>query len=337
MSHTELLLGQISKTIINCATGSAFQDLPIVCQDGTFLWSRLFLGACSNVVKDALSSLPTGDDPVIILPGLPVSMVKNTLLATILSTGQLTDEEIKVAQCLHFNSLTAGRNEDERGNVEEPSLKCQSCSLQFSRKLHFERHVAGHMKTTQFVCDQCGKIFYHEDNLKLHQRYHDDIKNIVPCPHCQTPLGGHRALRAHIDTLHAPRVPCPLCDRSFKKKILLRHIRSKHSEDPVDKMSLRKTLSKIRTKVLNSSEIRSSKVPQAKPTSNSTEASDAVQDLIDGQKKRVKCDSCDKTFANIYIAKSHSQRAHFQKLSEKTMSCSICEKKFGGTPSRLAR
>ena len=63
----------------------------------------------------------------------------------------------------------------------------------------------------------------------------------------------------------------------------------------------------------------------------------AVEDLIQNQQKRVKCNNCDKTFSNPYIAKYHNEKVHLKLKSKNTLSCSVCEKKFVGPPSRLAR
>ena len=67
------------------------------------------------------------------------------------------------------------------------------------------------------------------------------------------------------------------------------------------------------------------------------DTSNAVEDLIENQQKRIQCEHCDKTFSNQYIAKYHNEKVHLKIKSKNVLSCSACEKKFVGPPSRLAR
>ncbi len=104
----------------------------------------------------------------------------------------------------------------------------KDCGMMFQRKLHFERHTASHSKTNLFVCDQCGKIFYHIDNLKQNQKYHEDVTKIFDCPQCDHKCNGQRALKCHIDTHHTSRIPCQFCGKLLKKRLLPRHLRAIH-------------------------------------------------------------------------------------------------------------
>ena len=104
----------------------------------------------------------------------------------------------------------------------------------------------------------------------------------------------------------------------------------------IPKTNLRKTLELL----TNQNESPINKTPKKK-TQNQPDTSvldtNAVEDLIENQQKRVRCENCNKTFSNQYIAKYHNEKVHLKLKSKNVLSCSVCEKKFVGPPSRLAR
>ena len=46
------------------------------------------------------------------------------------------------------------------------------------------------------------------------------------------------------------------------------------------------------------------------------DTSNAVEDLIENQQKRIQCENCDKTFSNQYIAKYHNEKVHLKMKSK---------------------
>ena len=104
-------------------------------------------------------------------------------------------------------------------------------------------------------------------------------------------------------------------------------MRAKHGEDSSGSRKKAGLLTNRRIRRLSAS---------LTPTSKTTK--DAIDELIECQNRRIKCTSCDQTFANRYIAKYHHQKVHLKLQKKGTiLSCSVCEKKFIGPPSRLAR
>lgn len=295
-----------------------FCDLPVICQDGVFYWSSFLLASSSKSMKKMLLK---EDEPCLILPDFPKNSVQETLIKTLKSDEIVSHEYFPILELFSF---------DQQKQEPQKEFKCSQlgCNAQFQRLRHFQRHIASHAKSSQFVCELCGKVFFHEDNLALHMRYHEDISTIHTCPHCQYDFNGRRALQSHIADHHAPLISCPVCKKSLKKRLLLRHIRSKH---PVNvKGNLRKTLAALPA----ASGMENATKVKKRPPEN---VRNAVEDLIESQQKRVPCPHCEKSFANQYIAKSHLERVHLRLRSQKELSCAVCEKKFVGPPSRLAR
>ena len=127
-------------------------------------------------------------------------------------------------------------------------------------------------------------------------------------------------MQCHMTDYHTSKEQCTLCKKLVKRRFLPRHMKLIHPNMELEP----------RTK--NASKSKN----QDRGTLND-KSSDAVQDLIENQMKRIKCANCDKTFANSYNAKYHNERTHLKIEPTTYLSCSVCEKKFKGPPSRLAR
>ena len=297
---------------------SNFLDLVIHCQDGQFLWSKFLLAASSKFLCKTLSSV-LNEEPVLFLPQFEREYVHNFLLKSVIESPEPRIDDVSdlvIYQMLGFHCSSSEKVLPKTGK----SLVCgeDNCTQVFQRQRDLQRHRSTkHSKEKRFVCDQCGKVFFHLDNLNLHIRYHQDLQQIHQCSFCQEEFHGYRALQTHIEDHHTAPVPCPVCQKMFKKRRLLRHMRAKHGEDGMKRDHQKRTFKKIKPR----------NVPEK----------DAIDELIEGQNKRVKCSSCDQTFANRYIAKYHHQKVHLKQQKGTTLSCSVCEKKFVGPPSRLAR
>lgn len=174
------------------------------------------MASASNMMKSVLSQNQDSEEVTILMPGISKDSVQMVLSNLVNMRQDFQDVDASIVELFAFD-------------FPKGMLKCtfEGCTAEFQRKLHLQRHQASHSKERQFVCDQCGKVFYHEDNLRLHMRYHNDLMTAHTCPHCQYVFYGRRALQSHIDDHHAPLVPCPVCDKSVKKRFLLRHLRSR--------------------------------------------------------------------------------------------------------------
>ncbi|XP_046663214.1 longitudinals lacking protein, isoforms A/B/D/L-like [Homalodisca vitripennis] len=60
------------------------------------------------------------------------------------------------------------------------------------------------VESSQFRCDQCGKVYKHKCNLLTHRRYECGTEPRFPCPFCpyrakrRTHLKGHCALKHKV-------------------------------------------------------------------------------------------------------------------------------------------
>ena len=327
------LLLQIHELMqMNPKSFSSIFDLEIICSDGIVHWNQFLMAALSSMMRNIMKN----EDEFfsLILPDVSTSSVRSALEQSVnpnhgnqnmSEDNQYIFKLIKVDSSFEPCKLL-DKFEPQLESGSKKVFKCDfdSCSAKFVRRIHLERHQTKHKinQLNEKLCDLCGKVFYHDDNLKLHIRYHQDIEKNYSCTICQKTFKGRRSLHCHMSDCHASKDQCPICKRLIKRRFLPRHMRIKHPNE------------RVRTRDIETTTIKNKDLSKS-----NNQSSDAVQDLIENQMKRIKCPNCEKTFSNQYNAKYHNERAHLKLESNTTnlLSCSVCEKKFKGPPSRLAR
>ena len=163
-------------------------DLEIICSDGTFLWNQFLMAAFSKTLGDVMKN--QDDLFSIIVPDLSIASVKSILHKSLYPNHEdpsvLSDEDrmtFKLLTPQQYDSVDLSEQlelQGESNSVQEKNIfKCdfENCTAKFVRRLHLERHQSIHVRNSSFekLCDLCGKVFYHEDYLKLHLR---SLKNL---------------------------------------------------------------------------------------------------------------------------------------------------------------
>ena len=339
---------------------SSLFDFEIICYDGTIYWNQFLMASISSTLSSVMKD---HDDMVfsLVLPDFPTSSIRSLLEQSLSIDHEheiLTEEELMVFNLLSDTQCWAkfeknvqfkeaalfpskAKINDLRGSSVTRGLELEDqklfpcniggCSAQFSRRLHLERHQStkhNKNKSTEKLCDSCGKVFFHSDSLKLHMKYHQDVGKNYSCLSCNEIFKGRRALQCHIKDHHTNKQACGICKKLIKKRFLPKHMRLKHSTTLVSSAEKRKGVA-VKNKQRTESVFT--------PVNDTTTSEDAVQDLIENQLKRVKCPNCDKTFTDRYNAKYHNEKVHLNISPSSNLSCSVCEKKFNGPASRLAR
>ncbi|XP_047542753.1 zinc finger protein ZFP2-like [Vanessa atalanta] len=147
--------------------------------------------------------------------------------------------------------------------------QCDLCTSSFVYATQLTKHMQSVHERKDYYCVECDIMFKSMDNLKQHlkraKRHRDSSSYKHQCPHCEqrfisaSTLATHRsaahgadkparcaqcarryssadALRGHRRRAHAPphdALPCPLCDRVFSRKYVLRvHMRTHTGERP---------------------------------------------------------------------------------------------------------
>ncbi|KAJ8714291.1 hypothetical protein PYW08_007911 [Mythimna loreyi] len=112
--------------------------------------------------------------------------------------------------------------------------ECPTCPKTFSRKSHLEDHVKSHSESRTFVCDICGKGSKSGAALRMHLRTHGARR--LPCVQCGARFKRRGELRAHV-AVHTGERPhaCP-CGKSFRLRTQLTAHTRVHQKAQLDQM-----------------------------------------------------------------------------------------------------
>lgn len=53
----------------------------------------------------------------------------------------------------------------------------------------------------------------------------------LQCSQCDKTLNGRRALKLHVDSVHAAKLECQFCKKKMAKRLLKRHLTRKHKDE----------------------------------------------------------------------------------------------------------
>ena len=109
-------------------------------------------------------------------------------------------------------------------------LKCEYCEKTFKVKLDLHNHVKTvHLLENVFKCETCGMEYRRKIALQQHQAIHSDVYNF-PCQKCDKKFKLRTVLLKHVQTVHAEAsLECEHCFKMFHARYkLLDHIENVH-------------------------------------------------------------------------------------------------------------
>lgn len=200
----------------------------------------------------------------------------------------------------------------------ERPYTCDQCGKSYTQVPHLKRHIATAHEgkklppqikkdsKIEIICGYCGKVFYNEQNLKIHERIHTGDKP-YKCDMCEKSFTQSSSLSTHKKGVHCsesePRISCDICKRTYKTTNSLRtHIYLDHKIK--DKVSLEcsacsKTFSTSQNLLRHMREVHE-------------------------KVKLVSCEICHKHFSNKWVLTQH-MAVH---TGKKAYKCDVCEKAF---------
>ena len=136
-----------------------------------------------------------------------------------------SEKKLEIHKCPLDPEVMAER---ERENLEQ--VQCNVCQ-EMVGKLDLNKHIKdNHTEEKSFPCSLCPAVFKDNRGLKFHSEKHSG--NVEKCPICDRVFQGKMLLKRHIKRTHnmAERYHCNQCEKSYKNKQGLQtHIDMVHS------------------------------------------------------------------------------------------------------------
>ncbi|XP_030841610.1 zinc finger protein 37-like [Strongylocentrotus purpuratus] len=121
----------------------------------------------------------------------------------------------------------------ERHNDKSKLIECKTCGKTLTSKQSLERHINDvHIKQIKYICDLCGKRLYTNSEIKFHLESHN-IESAFKCEECGKGFLLDNQLKIHKKRVHssAGHCRCEVCGSAFKSQANLKqHNLTVHSE-----------------------------------------------------------------------------------------------------------
>lgn len=198
----------------------------------------------------------------------------------------------------YIHPPTAHQSETVNMKVNESHSFSQSMK-KISKSITRKRHQQIPKIRRAFVCGECEKRFFNEDQLAAHQKKHTGLRRF-PCSKCEKIFHERRNLHRHERRHKGERLfPCTECGKSFTEKTnLLQHQRIHTGVKPFKCNECEKSFNQ-KSNLLQHQSIHTGVRP-------------------------FHCTGCEKSFGY----KSHLLKHQQMHTGEKPFHCTQCEKRF---------
>ena len=178
--------------------------------------------------------------------------------------------------------------------AHDKKIECDTCENSFINFKTYQKHLMTHIN---YTCEECAECFPSKAQLSSHEsRIHGRSEEGNPCPHCAKQVND---LKAHIYAIHeAELMICSKCDyRTRNKQSLKQHFKNIHTE--------------VEMKTCQFCGGSFKRIDRHLQINNCGQE----------ERKRSKCEHCEKTFVRKETMKKHIKIVHLQVRNKICMYC----------------
>ncbi|XP_031766485.1 zinc finger protein 540-like isoform X2 [Galleria mellonella] len=121
-------------------------------------------------------------------------------------------------------------------DMKKPKFKCHICEKELATSGGLAAHIRySHLKTTQYTCELCGKLFVYKWIWQRHMAVHSGAKNFE-CKVCNKKFAKSYTLQMHTRIhMNDKRFSCDVCKTAFIQKCSLKnHFKVHHPETTIE-------------------------------------------------------------------------------------------------------
>ncbi|XP_072049189.1 uncharacterized protein [Amphiura filiformis] len=267
-------------------------------------------------------------------------------------------KDVKAHQKIHKTEESSSEQDKEvicdkmklrKQDDHKSALLCEVCGkslgsvkgLQWHRKTHEDTTV----KTKEYKCEECNKVFRTPSCLKLHDINHHGAKSLFPCKVCDKHFLNNSRLMEHVRISHTGEkiFNCPRCQKGFTcSRYLKRHLlepscspQEKYKCSECNKLCKSKYSLMYHVNTFHGNRpFRCKYCERGYATKENWQKHEAAHNGVYGtipKKKVIKkdtldfmCEQCGKAYGNKHLLARH-QLLH---TGEKPHICAICSKSF---------